>query len=35
MLTTITATGRAPGDLMVSALPLMRWLYRQAKSAAA
>ena len=35
MLTRITATGRAPGDLMVSALPLMRWLYRRAKSAAA
>ena len=35
MLTSITATGRAPGGLMVSALPLMRWLYRQAKSAAA
>lgn len=35
MLTHVTATGRATGDFVVSALPLLRWLYRRAKRAAA
>jgi CelD/BcsL family acetyltransferase involved in cellulose biosynthesis len=29
VLTCVTATGRVPGDLVVSALPLARWLYRR------
>jgi CelD/BcsL family acetyltransferase involved in cellulose biosynthesis len=33
LLTCVTATGRAPGDLVVSALPLARWLYRRVSPA--
>lgn len=32
--TCLTATGRAPGELVVSALPLLRWAYRRVRRAA-